>query len=327
MNGTQAAGTSALYARADHIHPSDTSRAPLASPSFTGTPAAPTATANTSTTQIATTAYVVGQANGTAGTIAMNGTQAAGSSNLYARADHVHPIDTSRAPLASPTFTGTPSLPTGTIAVTQAADTNSTTVATTAYVVGQASSTAPVINGTATVGTSLRYARADHIHPTDTTRAPLASPALTGTPTAPTAGGGTNTTQIATTAFVQSALAGAASYTLLANIATTSGTTVTASSLNLTPYRVLFISLVDISATGGTPTLNLNGGTLGALGTSGSTAAICIQIDLNTGVGSYARGNGAFADLFGITTGSTSVSISLSSGSFDAGALQVYGVK
>lgn len=34
--------------------------------------------------------------------------------------------------------------------------------------------------------------------------APLASPALTGTPTAPTAAAGTNTTQIATTAFVQS---------------------------------------------------------------------------------------------------------------------------
>jgi len=34
-------------------------------------------------------------------------------------------------------------------------------------------------------------------------KAPLASPALTGTPTAPTAAVGTNTTQIATTAFVQ----------------------------------------------------------------------------------------------------------------------------
>ena len=33
--------------------------------------------------------------------------------------------------------------------------------------------------------------------------APLASPALTGTPTAPTAAVGTNTTQLATTAFVQ----------------------------------------------------------------------------------------------------------------------------
>ena len=42
----------------------------------------------------------------------------------------------------------------------------------------------------------------------DTTYAPLASPALTGTPTAPTATAGTNTTQIATTAFVQTAISG-----------------------------------------------------------------------------------------------------------------------
>ena len=36
-----------------------------------------------------------------------------------------------------------------------------------------------------------------------TSYASLASPALTGTPTAPTATSGTNTTQVATTAFVQ----------------------------------------------------------------------------------------------------------------------------
>jgi hypothetical protein len=39
-----------------------------------------------------------------------------------------------------------------------------------------------------------------------TTYAPLASPALTGTPTAPTATAGTNTTQVATTAFVGTAV-------------------------------------------------------------------------------------------------------------------------
>jgi hypothetical protein len=39
----------------------------------------------------------------------------------------------------------------------------------------------------------------------DATKAPLASPALTGTPTAPTASPGTNTTQLATTAFVEAA--------------------------------------------------------------------------------------------------------------------------
>jgi hypothetical protein len=42
------------------------------------------------------------------------------------------------------------------------------------------------------------------------TKAPLASPALTGTPTVPTATIGTNTTQIANTAFVTSAIAAAA---------------------------------------------------------------------------------------------------------------------
>lgn len=40
----------------------------------------------------------------------------------------------------------------------------------------------------------------------------LSSPAFTGTPTAPTATGGTNTTQIATTAFVQSAVSGLSQY-------------------------------------------------------------------------------------------------------------------
>jgi len=37
-------------------------------------------------------------------------------------------------------------------------------------------------------------------------KAPLASPALTGTPTAPTAAADTNTTQVATTAYVQTEL-------------------------------------------------------------------------------------------------------------------------
>jgi hypothetical protein len=58
-------------------------------------------------------------------------------------------------------------------------------------------------NGTATVGIIDAIARIDHVHPTDSTRAPLASPGLTGTPTAPTATKGANTTQIATTGFVQ----------------------------------------------------------------------------------------------------------------------------
>lgn len=63
-------------------------------------------------------------------------------------------------------------------------------------------SATPLMDGTASTGSSKRFAAEDHVHPTDTTRAPLASPALTGTPTAPTAVTGTATTQIATTEFV-----------------------------------------------------------------------------------------------------------------------------
>jgi hypothetical protein len=51
-------------------------------------------------------------------------------------------------------------------------------------------------------------------------KADLASPAFTGTPTAPTATAGTNNTQLATTAFVQSTISGGASvpsYTMKAN--------------------------------------------------------------------------------------------------------------
>jgi len=83
------------------------------------------------------------------------------------------------ATLASPTLTGTP------LSTTAAVDTNTTQIATTAYVVAQAGSATPLLNGTAAVGTSTRFARQDHVHGTDTTRAPLASPTFTGAVTIP----------------------------------------------------------------------------------------------------------------------------------------------
>lgn len=130
--------------------------APLASPPLTGTPTAPTAAANTNTTQIATTAFVLGQASSTSPN--MDGTAASGSATTFARGDHTHPTDTTRAPLASPTFTGTPAAPTA------AQNTNTTQVATTAFVLGQAASATPAALGSAAVGTGTTYARADHVH-------------------------------------------------------------------------------------------------------------------------------------------------------------------
>lgn len=90
-------------------------------------------------------------------------------------------LDT-KAPLANPALTGVPTAPTASV------NTNTTQVATTAFVVGQAANSSPLVNGTVAIGTSLRYARQDHVHPTDTTRAPIADPTFTGTVTVGNAG-------------------------------------------------------------------------------------------------------------------------------------------
>ena len=131
-------------------------KAAIDSPTFTGAPLAPTAAVNTNTTQLATTAFVLGQV-GTANPL-MNSTVAVGTSYLYARQDHVHPVDTSRAPLASPVFTGNVTglgVSTGTSfnAITALASSN------------------PLMNGAVAVGTSTTVARQDHVHPVDTSRA------------------------------------------------------------------------------------------------------------------------------------------------------------
>ena len=107
----------------------------------------------------------------------------------------------------SPAFTGTPSLPTGATAVTQAVDTGGNLIATTGYVVGQG-----YLKSATASSTYLTSATASSTYLTSATAAstyaPLASPALTGNPTAPTPTAGDNDTSIATTAFVQTAVAG-----------------------------------------------------------------------------------------------------------------------
>lgn len=112
------------------------------------------------------------------------------------------------APKESPTFTGTPKAP------TPAVGNNTTQIATTAFV--QAALTALINGAPATLDTLKEIAAAINNDPNFSTtinnalalKAPLSSPALTGTPTAPTAAQSVNNTQIATTAFVKSAIAG-----------------------------------------------------------------------------------------------------------------------
>ena len=138
VDGTAAVGTSLRYARQDHVHPTDTSRAALASPTFTGTPLSTTAAIDTNTTQIATTAFVVGQGYAKLASPTLTGTPlsttAAVDTNTTQIATTAYVIGQGYAKLASPTFTGTPTLPTGTIATTQTAGNNTTAVATTAFV-------------------------------------------------------------------------------------------------------------------------------------------------------------------------------------------------
>jgi hypothetical protein len=137
------------------------SKADTASPTFTGTPAAPTASAGSNTTQLATTAYVTAERTSTA--------------------------TLTNKTLTSPTLTspvlGTPT--SGTL-------TNCTGLP----IVAGTTGTLSVARGGTGVTTS-----------TGTGNVVLsASPTLTGTPVAPTASLGTNTTQLATTAFVTAAL-------------------------------------------------------------------------------------------------------------------------
>ena len=115
-----------------------------------------------------------------------------------------------KANLASPAFTGTPSAPTAPLG------TNTTQIATMAAIKAAIDNLIASAPGTLDTLDELAAALGDDANfaATVTTalagKASLASPAFTNTPTAPTATLGTNTTQLATTAFTQQAVAAGA---------------------------------------------------------------------------------------------------------------------
>jgi microcystin-dependent protein len=190
MDGTAAVGTGTTWARADHVHPSDTTKANLASPTFTGVPAAPTPVSTDSSATLATTAFVKAQGyvtssgvtsvTGTAPVVSSGGNTpaismaaATGSVPGYLTAADWTTFN-AKAPTASPTFTGVP------VAPTAATADSSTTIATTAFVKAQ-----------------------NYLTAVPATYAPLASPVFSGDPQAPTPSTADNDTSIATTAFVK----------------------------------------------------------------------------------------------------------------------------
>ncbi len=187
-------------------------KAPLASPALTGTPVAPTAAPGTNTTQIATTAYVIAvrdallaAAPGALDTLnelaAALGNDANFATTITNALAGKQPLDTELTALAAlasaadrlPYFTGSGAAALATF----------TAAARTLLAAADAAAQRSVF-GLGSVDNT-----ADTAKPVSTTqqaaldlKAPLASPALTGTPSAPTAPRFTNNTQIATTAHV-----------------------------------------------------------------------------------------------------------------------------
>jgi len=213
MNGTAASGIGTAWSRADHVHPSDTSRAPLTSPAFNGVPTAPTAAPGTGTIQLATCAYA-NAAAAAAGVQSFNTRTGAVTLTL------VDVTTVGGAPIASPAFTGVP-----TTAAHPGVGDNTFKLATTGFVTAAVLAAVQTItltgdvtgSGTGSFATALRTDRNPNTGTfqgitvnnqgvvtgaVNQNYAPLASPGFSGIPTAPTPASGTNTIQIATTAFV-----------------------------------------------------------------------------------------------------------------------------
>ena len=195
-------------------------KAPLASPTFTGTVTIPTGASITAPTGLVKGDVGLGSVDNTADTAKPVSTAQQTALDL-------------KANLASPTFTGTVTIPSGAsisgfaplaspaltgnpTATTQTAGNNTTRLATTAFVTDAVSTgvSGVAINtlndiGDVTApspssGDLLKWNGTAWVNATG--YALLASPALTGTPTAPTASANTNTGQVATTAFVTTAI-------------------------------------------------------------------------------------------------------------------------
>lgn len=191
--------------------------APNSSPVLVGVPQAPTAAFGSSTAQIATTAFVAAALSGTvAGVSAFNGRT---GSVIMGLGDVVN---AGGAPLINPNLQGTPTAPTA------AFGTNSTQLATTAFVASAVAAMSPGVSSFNNRTGPVQLTLADV---TGIGGAPNTSPILTGVPQAPTPARGSNTPQIATTAFVQDAIssevAGVSSFNARQGAVTLTGADIT----------------------------------------------------------------------------------------------------
>lgn len=118
----------------------------------------------------------------------------------------------------------------------------------------------------------------------------------------------------------------------LGTLTTTSGTTATLSSLVLTPYKFLRMTLNGVSFTS-TASLRFDGTTIvnNALAAAGNLIYGTLLLDLANGVAvhSYFETGTSGGSVKGITTGysNATTSITFDGGAFGAGSIRVYGEK
>lgn len=181
---------SAISAEATRALAAEALLAPQASPTFTGTVTIPTPGTSDNSTKAASTAFVKAQgyltSNAVSSVFGRTGAVVKVSGD-YAVADV-----TGAAPLASPSFTGSPVAPTPTTGD------SSTLIATTAFVKAQGYLTSNAVTSVAGRTGAVTLAVADV-----TGAAPLASPTFTGSVTITTATTSDNSTLAASTAFVK----------------------------------------------------------------------------------------------------------------------------
>jgi len=174
-------------------------------------------------------------------------------------------------------------------------------------------------------------------------KAALASPTFTGTPLAPTATAGTNTTQIATTAFVLANVSAAASMTLLGTLTTTSGASQTLSGLTLTSYKQILAVFKLVSSNASSGIILGSGIGLTITDNGAAAAGICgtmlydltngiLTTNASAGIGVGSTNQAVIGSAWAavtnssITTASTSITFS-SAGTFDGGSILIYWVK
>jgi hypothetical protein len=227
-------------------------------------------TSSGATTWVPASTGLVGSA-----TPLVNGTATAGTALVFSSQDHVHPIDTSRAPLASPTFTGTVTIPAGAAIsgylTTSSASSTYAPLASPALTGTPTAPTATAGTSTTQLATTAFVSTAGYLTTSSaaSTYAPIASPTFTGIPAGPTASAGTNTTQLATTAFVSTAITASANYSA-------SSVAITGGSINGTTIGATTPSTGQFTTLGASGLVSFSNGlvrTLSAVTAAGTTLA------------------------------------------------------